>query len=163
MAELPQQAAQKIKSAELWEAKVREIDAMTPEQQLREFGVQGDSAYATLLSTLSKGGRLKRGETWRQKVLDVAASERRIAEEIVGEARDRLAIKLPAKGRMKSETEGWIPVTILDFSDIVSRGPGGVITRGTIEQVQVRFEKGKHVGDVQWVAANFVEIEDARR
>lgn len=61
-------------------------------------------------------------------------------------------------GRMKSGTEGWIRVTILDYSDIIARGPGGILTRGGVETYKVRFEQGKHKGEVKNVPAHYVEI-----
>ncbi len=59
---------------------------------------------------------------------------------------------------MNSATEGMVKVTILDYSDIL-RGmsmPGRIVTRGGIEEYQVRFETGKHAGEVKWVPANYV-------
>lgn len=72
-----------------------------------------------------------------------------------------MPLSIGATGRMKSGTEGWIRVTILDYSDIM-RGmsmPGHVVTRGGVEEYQVRVEEGKHKGEVRWMPANYVEAE----
>ena len=74
-------------------------------------------------------------------------------------------LKPGSTGRMKSGTEGWIRVTVLDYSDILrsmSR-PGHVVTRGGVEEYQVRFEEGKHKGEVRWVPANYIEAAQTER
>lgn len=64
--------------------------------------------------------------------------------------------------RMKSANEGWIKVTVLDYSDIIKGAslPGAIVTKGSIEEYQIRFEEGKHKGEIKWVPSNYVEVDN---
>jgi len=81
-----------------------------------------------------------------------------VINRMVGRNEER---KAGESARMKSPHEGWVKVTILDSSDIFARGPRSIITRGGVETYKVRFDEGKHKGEIRDVPANYVQLSES--